>query len=129
MLQAATAVVAAFNLVCTGTSTWRSLGSNSSDPYTHTYRIDLDKKQWCEEGCGIIRDIADVQPVLIEFKPRRNVDNAIEHEFYEWSIDRTSGQEHLLWTKGRGADITIMKWEGTCIRQPFTGFPSIATKF
>lgn len=129
MLYAAAAVAAAFNLVCTGTSTGQTLAGTTTEAYSHTYRVDLDRKKWCEGDCGVIRDIADVQPTVIEFKPRKDVDTAIEHEFYEWSLDRTTGRESLLWTTGRGANIMIMKWEGTCAKQPFSGFPAFTTKF
>lgn len=129
MLAAAAAVAAAFNLVCTGTETTRSIAGEKLEPYTHIYRVDLDKKKWCEEGCSVVRDVAEVQQSFLELEPRRNVDTAVDRDFFEWTIDRTTGRESMLASKGLRADIIILKWEGTCARQPFTGFPSPPTKF
>lgn len=129
MLAAAAAVAAAFNLVCTGTQTSRSIAGEKTEPYSHVYRIDLDKRKWCEEGCGSVHDIADVQAAYLDMQPRKNVDTAVEHDFFEWTIDRVTGRESLLATKGMRADIIILKWEGSCEMRPFTGFPILPTKF
>lgn len=129
MLAAAAAAAAAFNLVCTGTLYHKSYFDEGTEPYTYTYRIDLAHRKYCEEACGVLRDIADIHPVVLVLEPDKDIDTATKHEFFRTSIDRLSGHQTTLDTSGRGIDILIMKWEGQCERQPFTGFPTPQTKF
>lgn len=127
---AAAAASAAFNLVCTGTITTDSLSKRgATEPYKYTYRIDLDKKKFCEESCVAIRDIYEVQPGFLKLSAPENVDTIDEKRFSDSTIDRQSGHQSTLMSSGRRANILIMKWDGECEKIPFTGFPVIKGKF
>ena len=124
------AIAATFNLVCSGTITTDSFyARGQKEPYSYTYRIDLDKRKWCEGQCGVIRDIHDVQPVRIELEPPEDTNTPTKKRFFSSTINRTTGVHSTLLTSGRGTDMLIMKWEGSCSKQPFTGFPTFETKF
>lgn len=129
LLTTGAAVAAAFNLVCSGTIESTTLEGTRTEPYSYIYRLDLDAKKWCDDGCGVLRDIAEVQPAFIVLQPNKNIDTSTQKEFYETRIERETGRETTLLTSGRRASILIMKWEGQCEKQPFTGFPKFDTKF
>lgn len=130
LLFLVSATSAAFNLVCSGTITTDSMFDHGKkEPYTYTYRIDLDKKKYCEADCGAIKDIYEVQPASIKLEAPKNVDTIDEKSFEDGFIDRQTGHQQLLAESGREASILIMKWDGQCEKQPFTGFPKIETKF
>lgn len=127
-LIGAAPVSQSFNLNCSGTMTTKSLALNDSKPYTKTYRVKLAERKWCEDECETIRDIAEVQPAtLILRKAERTVPGGLFH----WErVDRRTGRHDITSTTGeRAADILILKWDGTCERTAFTGFPSFTTKF
>lgn len=130
VINAGAVAAAAFNLICSGTITHDSINEHGrTEPYSYTYRIDLDKRKWCEAGCGAIHAIAELQPTFIQFEPTEDVNTVTEKRFYSGSIDRETGKQQILMEIGRDADIRIVKWEGQCTRAPFSGFPKFETKF
>lgn len=130
MYAAAVAAAAAFNLVCSGTITTTSLEKHGeTQPYSYTYRVDLGKKKFCESACTAIRDIYEIQPGFIQLEKPVDIDTVTEKRFDNGEIDRQTGHQQILMTSGREADILIMKWDGNCVKRPFSGFPQIETKF
>lgn len=123
------AAAAAFNLVCSGTLSQKSFQTERAEPYSYTYRIDLDAKKFCGDECKAISDIAEVQPGFIRLFPNKNIDTPRLREFSNETINRETGRHSALSTSGFGRNILIMKWEGKCERSAFTGFPEFKTKF
>lgn len=125
------AVAAAFNLICTGTMTSRSIAGEKSEPFEHIYRIDLDRQLWCESDCKTQREIFAVQPTSITLQSV-DKDTPSVRQMISTTIDRETGEFRSLVTDqipGRSSTIIILKWAGKCERQPFTGFPKVETKF
>lgn len=122
------AAAAAFNLVCSGTFSHQGYQNQGSEPYNRTLRVDLDRKKYCEAECKALFDIASVQPTQITLK-KEQIDTPRERRFVDETIDRETGRHSGLSTSGVGSRRLIMKWEGKCERQAFTGFPEFRTKF
>jgi hypothetical protein len=119
-----------FNLECKGTLSSESFyAGKKAEPYAYTYRIDLSAKKYCDGECKVLRDVADVQPTVIVLEPDQDISSSTEKKFSSGSIDRETGRHSVLVTSGRREDILILRWEGQCERQPFSGFPSFPTKF
>jgi hypothetical protein len=130
MIQVAVAAAAAFNLVCTGTVESEDIFSGKQiEPYSYTYRIDLATKRWCDGECLAPKDIAAVLPTALILSPKRDIETPTVKDFRDGSIDRRTGRHSILSSSGRGRSILLMKWEGQCEKQPFTGFPKFDTKF
>lgn len=131
MVSMALAAAAAFNLVCSGTMTAETIAGNKREPYTAIYRVDLDRQLWCESECRAHHPIQSVQPGSLTLHSDE-VDSPSEKSSMLNQIDRVTGKHLITSTKktyGRFAMIIIMKYDGQCERQPFTGFPEIETKF
>lgn len=119
-----------FNLICAGTLTTETFhGGRQSEPYRYEYRIDLDRRKWCDGDCRTLHDIAEVQPTALVLEPPRDIDTLARREFYMGSINRETGRHSVLSTSGRRERILIMRWEGQCERAPFSGFPDFPTRF
>ena len=129
ILLLAAAVAQTFNLNCTGTHTVRTLDRNTTEPFTHTYRIDLGKAKWCEQECRHLFDFADIGPTQLTFLDKDEV-TALGRDVTMTFVSRETGAYHSLSTlKGRLTGIIILKWEGQCEKADFTGFPEFETKF
>jgi hypothetical protein len=122
------AAAAAFNLVCSGTLSTDSFYKKDTEPFTLTLRVDLDRKKYCENECRALLDIQEVQPTSIKLKSE-NIDTPRERLFVDISVNRETGKYSGLSTSGFRQGILILKWDGQCERQGFTGFPEFQTKF
>ena len=70
MIAATLPMIAAFNLVCSGTMRTGPLGlampESDGTPFSITYRIDLDGRSWCSDACETTEPLADAfENVLI----------------------------------------------------------------
>lgn len=121
MPATATAIIAAFNLLCTGTTSEPGLFGISKTPSAAEYRVNLDTGQWCDGACAALSKIAEISPSRVilrddPYDPSRNF-------FYRalLLIDRTNGEFTLIAAR----QVT----KGTCVKKEFTGFPVPAVKF
>jgi hypothetical protein len=119
-----------FDLVCTGDTKADFLATPS--PYRVTLHVDLTARKWCEDKCGTIRDIAEVQPSLIYFEKASAEDKLLHNERNHF-VNRESGG-YIDYVNERieagSASFRSMHFtQGTCKAAPFSGFPEIKTKF
>lgn len=122
---------AAFNLVCSGTLTTRTMDGTNSEPYSSTYRMDLDRGIWCESRCEATHQFARILPTQLQLQAK-NVDAPYEHSTLSNFIDRETGSQEIIATNrepGRPMMTIILKWKGQCEKAAFTGFPAFETKF
>lgn len=120
MLAFALQAVAAFNLVCTGTS--RSgpfpggdLSQPGGEPFTITYRVDLEQGRYCAGECITTEAIAEVTDTEITFHRVPITDRGGSRIL----VNRETGRYvHIEVVKD---DATV--YQGDCQRAPFTGFP------
>lgn len=119
-----------FNLNCSGVlrTLAPALLRDSTEAYSTTYRIDLGAKKWCEGECTTQRDFGSVTPVAIILEDRKT-DTPREHEELRNRISRETGEHSVMAESGVGRMRIAMFWKGRCEKAPFTGFPSVATKF
>ena len=125
------ASAATFNLVCSGTLESKSVYSETSAPYSYTYRIDLDKKVYCDGECKATHAIAEIQPTQIILSQTK-VDSPSETSWSVNRVDRETGIHKVVASHKNPrnrVDMSIMTWNGTCEKQPFSGFPTFETKF
>jgi hypothetical protein len=125
------ASVAAFNLVCTGTQTTKSLMTDKSQPYSAVYRIDLDGGKWCEGECKALHPIAHILPTQLQLQSDK-VDSPSERSTTSNMIDRETGAHTILATFSSPRDrayAVMIQWAGQCEKSAFTGFPKFETKF
>jgi hypothetical protein len=129
IVSCATAHAAAtkFDLHCKGVET--EIGTRKHKPWETWLKVDLDSRQWCNQGCPEVRRIVDVMPDKIVFM------NVLEPfpslrgtHLSTLEVNRISG--HLGWefviTAHNGEKIGNI-WDASCSPSPFTGFPK--TKF
>lgn len=118
-----------FDLRCTGTLATKSMVRDTSESYEDHYRIDLAARKWCESECKALHDIEQLQPTQITLTSKEDKtpgDSSLTSNF----IDRETGAHHALSTSdNRLTGPIILKWEGTCAKEAFSGFPAFETKF
>ena len=120
MLAFALQAVAAFNLVCTGTEATGKLSvglvnSPDAQPYSITFRVDLEHGRWCSHECSTTQRIVSVSDT--EIRLETNVPGA--DDLSAVTLNRETGRFVDLLTIGENARLR----QGTCERAPFTGFP------
>ena len=96
------------------------VGKNLGKAISKDYRVDLSAQKWCQGECSALDPIAEIRPEKIVFRYKAKsfaTDSLIIEE-----VDRTTG----AWK-----DRTGVWWdsEGSCEPRPFSGFPTITTKF
>ena len=121
-----------FDLECAGTLTSQSYYSGkTTEPYTSHYRLDLTSKQWCEGECVALHPLIAAQPTFLVLEQTKT-DTPSETKTIQNQIDRRTGQQTVFLLSaypGHPSESMIMKWEGTCRRLDFTGFPTFRTAF
>jgi len=120
----------AFNLNCSGSlrTLMPYLLKDETEPYSKTYRIDLDAKKWCDGECKAQFDIAEVTPLAIILQDK-NIDTPREHQKVRAQISRETGAEYIYANSGVGRMRMTMVWDGRCEKAAFSGFPRFETKF
>lgn len=119
-----------FDLACTGTTKTIAVGDEGERPWSTVFHIDLDKKKWCQDGCGSVYDFYAVQPAILQFKasPEHEAGDLRTNED-EAFVSRTDGTYSAIHTMGQGIDRTMWTTKGSCEKRPFSGFPKFDTKF
>lgn len=118
----------AFNLICSGTlSTTTALGSEK-EPYTSTFRLDLDSRRWCEGDCRFVKELSGLSDTLITLEAK-NADTPRTRDLLLNVIARDTGIHTINAAAGTGAGAVVMKWSGVCEKAAFTGFPAVKQKF
>lgn len=131
MLHLVAAAAAAFNLVCTGVVEKRDINGARSEPYSVTYRIDLNARLWCmgnDEECKTPERLADVNPLVIKFSDS-TTDTPTRFFRYVDLVNRETGEHQFLSVYGREAAMRMTSKKGQCTPAPFTGFTKVAPKF
>jgi hypothetical protein len=131
MMIWAAAAAALFNLVCTGTRHTESVYHKKNEPFSYTYRFDLDRKIFCDGDCHATRPIPAVLPTRLRLTDDR-VDNAAMSVSDFVYIDRQTGEFHGTYTYVSMRDrngLLLIESTGHCERVDFTGFPVIENKF
>jgi hypothetical protein len=127
-LIAAPAAAAAdrFDLVCKGSTITETAEGKRSEPFERRYRIDLGSARWCQEDCGVVRPIAEVQEAYLRLEPRTtHRDGTTE---FEAKIDRTSGAETVIFMGDRSF-LYFTQTDASCKPAPFSGFPTLKKVF
>lgn len=125
------AAAAAFNLICTGTVSTKSVYKEKSEAFSTEYRIDLDKGVYCDGECKATRQIPKVEPTAIYLLDKK-VDVPSEESLNSMWVSRETGALTGVFTYKNPRErysILIMKWAGQCEKKPFSGFPKFDTKF
>ena len=118
MIAAALPIIAAFDLVCSGTLRSGPVGlalpEQGGEPFTITYRIDLDARRWCSDACETVEPLASIVEGQILLRERH---------------DPTGSNVVTIFpAQGRFTDTTVegntaTLRSGSCQPEPFTGFP------
>lgn len=105
-----------FDLICVG-----ERGTHlSKQPATVRYRLDLQARRWCADGCPNALPIHDVTPDLITLI-KEGVAGSIG-PYHTHIIGRTDGRALMLaYPRGRG---TLSSFAGDCTKAEFSGFPA-----
>lgn len=122
LLAAALQAALAFNLACTGTERAGPLGlalpESAATPFEISYRIDLDLRRWCSDACDETEALGGI--VLARIMLRDFHDAQGSHVII---FDPASG---VLTDTLNHNDRMVLR-RATCTRQPFSGFPGLAT--
>lgn len=129
LLLIAAAAAQTFNLDCSGTIKTESITGQKVEPYEYIYRIDLTKGVYCDDQCKGMHPIASIQPTAIRLEDN-HTDKLDEMETLTNEINRETGKQSILsLSNTRLLGRMITKWDGQCEAKPFTGFPTLQTKF
>jgi hypothetical protein len=118
MIATALQVIAAFNLVCSGTMRSGPVGlalpEQDGEPFSITYRIDVDGRRWCSDDCGEVEPLATIAEGQILLRDQHDPDG--------------SNVVTIFPALGRFTDTSVLGnvatlRSGTCDPEPFTGFP------
>ena len=118
MIAALLPVIAAFNLVCSGTLRSGPVGlalpEEDGEAFTITYRIDLDSRRWCSDDCGDTETLDSVVGGQILLRDRHDADGS-----HVVTIFPAEGRFTDTLIEGDRATLR----SGTCVPESFTGFP------
>jgi len=122
MIAAALPVIAAFNLICSGTLRSGPVGlalpERDGEPFTITYRIDLDARRWCSDACDAVEPLASIIEGQILLRERHDPAGSNVVTIFP-------AQRRFTDTLIEGNTATLRS--GTCAPEPFTGFPFSVT--
>lgn len=121
----------AFDLVCKGEVSTRSILGDKIEPYEMRYRVDLVSGQWCDGDCRKVSAIEKIDPGSIQFASIDR-DGPTERERKGEVVSRDTGEHKVIYThsyRGRPESILVMRWQGTCEPAEFSGFPTSGKKF
>jgi hypothetical protein len=118
MIAAILPVIAAFNLICSGTMRTGPVGlalpEQDGEPFTIIYRIDLDARRWCSDACEETEPLASVFEGQILLRDQHEPDGSNVVTIIP-AIGRFTD------TMIQGSIATLRS--GTCRPETFTGFP------
>jgi hypothetical protein len=118
MIAATLQVIAAFNLICSGTMRTGPLGlalpEGDGEPFAILYRIDLDGRQWCSDACDSIDPLSSIVDGEIILREQYFSDGSHVIRFLP-------GTRRFTDTMIVGN--TAILRSGMCEPAPFTGFP------
>lgn len=121
--------LAAFNLICTGTLTSKSVNDQAVKPYSIEYRVNLDEGLWCDGECKVIKQIFEVQPTQLTLMDYRGL-GPLGRQWTNVTVNRETGKHAAIESFEQGTPyVSLSKWDGTCERKAFSGFPDFKTKF
>jgi hypothetical protein len=117
MIATALQIGLAFNLVCSGTMRSGPVGlalpEQGGEPFTITYRIDVDGRLWCSDACGDVEQLAIVEGQIL-LRDQHDPDGSNVVTIFP-------AQRRFTDTAITGNAATLRS--GTCDPGPFTGFP------
>ena len=120
--------LAAFNLICTGTLTSKSVDQEVTKPYSIEYRVNLDEGLWCDGECKVIKQIQEVQPTQLTLMDFRGF-GVLGRQWTTIRVNRETGKHIAVESFDQGSlTASLSNWDGTCERKEFTGFPEFKTK-
>ena len=118
MIATALQVIAAFNLICSGTLRSGPVGlalpEQDGEPFTITYRIDLDARRWCSDACAETEALDSVVEGQILLRDQHDADGSNVVTIFP-------AQRRFTETLIEGDRATLRS--GTCDPVPFSGFP------
>ena len=118
MISAAVPIAIAFDLVCSGMLRSGPVGlalpEQDGQPFTITYRIDLDARRWCSDDCGETEALDSVFEGQILLRDRHDPDGSNVVTIFP-------AQRRFTDTLIAGDRATLRS--GTCDPAPFSGFP------
>lgn len=118
MLATALQVIAAFDLVCSGTMRSGPVGlalpEQDGEPFTIVYRIDLDARRWCSDACAETESLDSVFEGQILLRDRHDPESSSV-------VTIIPALRRFTDTLIEGDTATLRS--GTCQPAPFTGFP------
>jgi hypothetical protein len=111
-------VAITFNLICSGTLRSGPVGlalpEQDGEPFTITYRIDLDARRWCSDACDEVEPLASIVDGQILLRDRHDPDGSSVVTIFPAARRFTD-------TRIEGDRATLRS--GSCEAEPFTGFP------
>ena len=127
-LLAAAALASTFNLNCVGTFESLSEVGERSEPWEHTFRVDLEQGKWCGSECKALHDFADIGATQLTFQDKSESTPSGESRTSSY-VNRETGEYRSLASSKDNWGIVVLTWQGQCEAEAFTGFPQFETKF
>jgi hypothetical protein len=111
-------IALAFDLICSGTLRSGPVGlalpEQAGEPFTISYRIDLDARRWCSEACAETEPLASIFEDQILLRDRHDQDGSNVVTIFPAARRFTD-------TLIEGNRATLRS--GTCTPARFSGFP------
>jgi hypothetical protein len=118
MIAAAIQLGLAFNLICSGTLRSGPVGlvmpEERGEPFTITYRIDVDGRRWCSDSCDDVEALDSIFEGQIVLRDQHDPEGSNVITIFP-------AEGRFTDTLIQGSNATLRS--GTCRPEPFTGFP------
>ena len=110
-----------FDLECAGTV--QAISSTDPAPVSSSsrYRVDLDRREFCEDDCLVQWEIAAVHPTVLTLMDRHWHEDGGGRDLV--IVNRESGEYRMERTTGSGSERLGLVGRGRCRAVPFSGMP------
>ena len=121
-----------FNLTCTGVEESESGASESKvTPFTTVFRVDLNRKKWCEGDCKVVFPVQGFDEETVDLKREKTGDVNTPGSSYD-RLSFTRGGEMLSefrWSRPDLIHINFYRRAAQCTEVPFMVGPGIENPF
>lgn len=109
-----------FDLLCSGEKRIDSEDGSIINPASQHLRVDLDRREFCVDGCESTQSIAEITSGSIAFRNTTNIAAPVGMLWSQFFVNRESGK---YFDQRIAPNIPSTIEEGVCEVAPFSSFP------
>lgn len=109
-----------FDLICAGERRIDEVDSSTTTSVSRHIRVDLDRREYCDEDCNSTRMISEITTRSIWFRDSTDVANPVGLLWSQFVVDRETGK---YFDKRMFPNTPDSSEEGFCRPAAFSGLP------